>query len=107
MRVKDRNLKKRAQLEPKGIKYKTLLASGVENTPENRQRYLNGEALNLLIEQINLEQAQQAQIETAKEQEIKYDPVMNKVFLEEQALAEALYLETYLLEQEAKGETNG
>lgn len=87
-RLKDRKLKKRDKhTEPK-IKYKTLLKLGIKDTKENKQRWLNGEALELIVEST----------EPTKEIKINYDPTHNKVdaiFLKEHNQSEEEYLNKY------------
>lgn len=80
-------LKRREMPTNERIKYRTLLDMGVENTAENRARYLNGEALDLISELPNRkeqedclgfdkewfkqkEEADQAYLESIKEQEL-------------------------------------
>ncbi len=91
IRIKDRKLKKRAKKEqPKHkIQYKSLLVFGMKDTKENRTRWTNGEALDLMVEAIEAEE---------NELNIRHDPVANKIdvkFLEEQEKAQDDFLEQY------------
>ena len=80
-------LKRREMPNNERIKYRTLLDMGIENTAENRARYLNGEALDLISELPNSkekehslvfdkewfkqkEEADQEYLESIKEQEL-------------------------------------
>lgn len=65
MRLKKRTAKARKQ----GIRWETVLAFGVKDTKESRERFLNGEALDLMLE---VEDEPQEPI-------INHDPVSNIV----------------------------
>ena len=80
-------LKKRT--EKKGLKWETLLILGVKNTKENKIRFNNGEALDLILE-------------ADKDIEVKHDSTNNqlsKEFLKEQEVAEKKYLDNYYKEE--------
>ena len=90
MRLKDRKLKKKEKKEQPKMKYKSLLAFGVKDTKENKIRWINGEAIDLMLEVIEAEEKEQLNI--------KHDQVINKIdtkFLVEQEKSQDDFLEQY------------
>ena len=86
-RLKDRHLKKKEKKRDPTIRYKVLLKLGVKDTKENKKRWLDGEALNLITEAIEIEEI-----------EIRHDSITNKIdaiFLKEQEQSEEAFLEKY------------
>jgi len=86
-RLKDRQLKKKEKKTNPKIRYKVLLKLGVKDTKENKKRWLEGQALDLITEAIKIE-----------EFKIRHDPSTNKIdaiFLKEQEQSDEAFLEKY------------
>ena len=86
-RLRDRQLKKKEKKSNPKIRYKVLLKLGVKDTKENKKRWLDGEALDLITEAIKIE-----------EFKIGHDPITNKIdaiFLKEQEQSEQEFIQKY------------
>ena len=86
-RLRDRQLKKKEKKSNPKIRYKVLLKLGVKDTNENKKRWLEGEALELITEAIEIEEIK-----------IRHDNTTNKIdaiFLKEQEQSEKEFIQKY------------